>query len=57
MKATRNILLGVGILGISAACFGWINGDAIMDHLITMICGVSLIFGYFTIHKTENSLI
>lgn len=57
MKATRNILLGIGIMGLSAASFGWINGDAFMDHLITMICGVSLIFGYFTIHKTENSLI
>ena len=56
MKTTRNILLFVGTAGLSAAVFGLLNGDAFKDQLMTIICGASLIYGYFTIHKTENSL-
>lgn len=55
MKTTRHILLFVGSAGLSAAFFGLVNGDAFADHLMTIICGASLIYGYFTIHKTENS--
>lgn len=55
MKTTRHILLFVGSAGLSAAFFGLINGDAFTEQLMTIICGVSLIYGYFTIHKTEKT--
>lgn len=55
MKTTRYILLFVGSAGLSAALFGIMNGDPFTDHLMTIVCGLSLIYGYFTIHKTEKT--
>ena len=55
MKTTRYILLCVGLAGLAAAFFGLINGDAFTDQLMTIICGTSLIYGYFTIHKSEKT--
>lgn len=54
MKTTRHILLFVGIAGLSAAFFGLFNGDAFMDHLITLICGASLIYGYFQLNDYDK---
>nr|WP_321232397.1 hypothetical protein [uncultured Psychroserpens sp.] len=54
MKTTRNLLLFVGTAGLSAAFFGLINGDTFMDHLMTIICGASLIYGYFQL-KYQNT--
>lgn len=49
------MLLCIGVAGVSAAFFGIVNGDAFKDQLLTIVCGASLIYGYFTIHKTEKS--
>ena len=54
MKTTRNLLLFIGTAGLSAGFFGLLNGDALKDQLMTLICGACLIYGYFTIHKSEN---
>lgn len=55
MKATRNMLLIIGVTGLSAAFFGLVNGDAFKDQLLTIVCALCLIYGYFTIHKTDTS--
>ncbi|NRA93528.1 MAG: hypothetical protein HRU26_12765 [Psychroserpens sp.] len=54
MKATRNILLFLGTAGLSAAIFGLLNGDALMDQLMTMICGASLIYGYVDLGRSKK---
>lgn len=55
MKRTKYILLFIGLAGIAAAIFGLVKGDAFKDHLMTFVCGASLIYGYFQIDKTEKS--
>ncbi|WP_299225534.1 hypothetical protein [uncultured Psychroserpens sp.] len=55
MKTTRNLLLFIGSAGLSAAFFGIVNGDAITDHLMTIVCGSSLIYGYFQLKKASTS--
>ena len=54
MKITRVILLVIGLLGLFTGCFGLINGDAFTDQIMTLICGSSLIYGYFALHKKEK---
>ncbi|MCK8479299.1 hypothetical protein [Psychroserpens algicola] len=54
MKATRYVLLFVGIAGLSAAFYGLFNGDAFMDHLMTLVCGASLIYGYFQLKHQDT---
>ncbi|MEM5563738.1 hypothetical protein WNY78_01410 [Psychroserpens sp. AS72] len=54
MKTTRRLLLLVGALGLAAVSFGLSKGDPILDHLFTIICSTSLIFGYFQIGKTKK---
>lgn len=51
MKSTRIFLLVLGLLGIAAAIFGMVNGDDLMDQLITIVCSASLIFGYYHFGK------
>lgn len=54
MKRTKYILLFIGIAGLAAAVFGMLKGDAFTDHIITLVCGSSLIYGYFEIKKQET---
>ncbi|WP_204344158.1 hypothetical protein [Psychroserpens algicola] len=54
MKATRYALLFVGIAGLSAAFYGLFNGDAFIDHLMTLVCGASLIYGYFQLKHQDT---
>ncbi|MFK7781163.1 hypothetical protein [Psychroserpens sp.] len=54
MKTTRYILLVIGILGLITALFGLINGDALTDQLITIVCGSSLIYGYFQLKNSTE---
>ena len=42
MKSTKFILLGIGLLAVTASIYGLANGDAFTTHLIGMICGLSL---------------
>ena len=53
MKSTKNILLIIGSAGLAPSFFGLINGDAFTEHLIGLICGSSLILGYFDLKKKE----
>lgn len=53
MKRTKYMLLFIGLAGMAAAVFGLIEGDAFTDHLMTMICGVSLIYGYFQLKAQD----
>lgn len=55
MKITRYILLFVGTAGLSTVFFGLVNGDAFSEHLMNIVCAASLIYGYFTIHKTDKA--
>jgi hypothetical protein len=56
MKSTNYILLTIGILGLAASIFGVINGGAIQDHLIGIICSASLIYGYLELKNKKNSV-
>jgi hypothetical protein len=55
MKHTKHILLFVGVAGLAAAIFGLVKGDAITDQLITIVCGASLIYGYFQLRAMEDT--
>jgi hypothetical protein len=54
MKRTKYLLLFIGLSGIAAATFGLVKGDAFADHLMTIICGVSLIYGSIQLGKTQT---
>lgn len=54
MKRTKYILLFIGSAGLAAAAIGLVNGDAFSDHLMTIVCGASLIFGYFQIKNQKT---
>lgn len=54
MKRTKYILLFIGIAGLAAATYGLVKGDAFTDHIMTLVCGASLIYGYFEL-KTQES--
>lgn len=55
MKATRNLLLCIGTAGLSAAVFGLVNGDAFLDHVFTLVCGASLVYGYYQLKNEETT--
>lgn len=55
MKRMKYLALCIGLLGIAAATFELLKGDAFMDHLMTIICGVSLIYGSIEFGKTKNT--
>lgn len=54
MKRTKYILLFIGIAGLAAATFGLVKGDAFADHIMTLVCGASLIYGYFEMKNQET---
>ncbi|WP_323787100.1 hypothetical protein [Psychroserpens sp.] len=54
MKRTKYILLFIGTAGLTAASIGLVNGDAFSDHLMTIVCGASLIFGSFQIKNQKT---
>lgn len=55
MKSTKYILLIVGILGIGAGIFGIFNGQPYTNHIITLICGASLIYGFYELNKKDKN--
>jgi multisubunit Na+/H+ antiporter MnhF subunit len=54
MKSTKYILLVIGVAGVVASFYRIIEGDQFIDHIIGIVCGVSLIFGFFELNKKEN---
>jgi len=57
MKRTAYMLLFIGLAGLVAAIFGLVKGENFTDHVMTMVCGASLIYGYFQLknHKPDKS--
>lgn len=51
MKNSRYILLVIGILSLVAAAFSLYHGHSFTDNIIPIICGASLIFGYWEMGK------
>ena len=45
--STKIVLRTIGILGIAASIYGFIQDKSITNNLITFICGVSLLVGYW----------
>ena len=54
MKRTKFILLFIGIAGLVAATYGLVKGEAFTDHIMTLVCGASLIYGYFEMKNQET---
>lgn len=51
----KYILLIIGLLGLIASVYGMYKDGDISNHLIGMVCGASLIWGFFEIRKKENN--
>jgi hypothetical protein len=51
MKSAKYILLVIGILAIAATIYNLIQGKLFTDQIITLVCGASLIYGYFELTK------
>lgn len=49
------MLLIIGVLALFAAGYGLYNGSEVTDQLLGIVCGVSLIWGYFTIDRLGQS--
>ena len=54
MMTTKYALLLTGILGVLAAIYGIAKGFDITQWLITLICGLSLLYGYFEFKSSEK---
>ena len=54
MKTTRYILLFVGLVALAISVFGLIKGDVFTDHILGIVCGVSLTYGYFQLKNRET---
>ena len=54
MKSTKYILLVIGVAGLVASFYRIIEGDQFMDYIIAILCGLSLIFGFFELNKKEK---
>lgn len=53
MKVVRILLLVIGLLGLAAAVFGLIKGQSFLEQLLPIVCGASLIYGYFYFGREE----
>ncbi|MCZ4409708.1 hypothetical protein O3Q51_12870 [Cryomorphaceae bacterium 1068] len=47
MKTTKYTLLIIGLLGITASIYNYIQGDTFFDVLLGLVTSASLIYGYF----------
>lgn len=43
MKSTKTILLIIGTIGLIAAAYGFYRGGSVIDQLLTLVCGASLL--------------
>ncbi len=50
----KYILLVIGILGLLAALAGLVQGQSFSDNILGLVCGSSLIWGYFELKKKED---
>lgn len=54
MKNSKYVLLVIGILGLAAGVMGLIEGQEVSQYMLGLICGSSLVWGYFELKKAEN---
>jgi len=54
MKQIKLTLLVIGILGSAAGIYGMTSGQELNQYLLSLVCGSSLIFGYFAIDKPKT---
>lgn len=54
MKSAKYVLLVIGALGIAASVYGSIIDEEITNHIIGLVCGASLIYGYFELNKADK---
>jgi hypothetical protein len=54
MKSTKYILLVIGVVALITSLYGIVTGDVFTDYWLGIVCGASLIFGYFEFKKMEN---
>ena len=54
MKATRILLLVIGLLGLGASIVAIFQGRPILDQVLTIICSAALLYGYYYYGKEEN---
>ncbi len=47
MKALRILLLVIGLLGLGSAVLGLFLGQGLTEQILPVVCGASLIYGYF----------
>lgn len=50
-KNTKYILLIIGILGLAASLYGMTTDSEFLHHLPGLVCGTSLIYGYFELKR------
>lgn len=51
---SKYILLVIGILSIAASIYMFVNGEELSNKMLGLICGASLIFGYYELHQKEK---
>ncbi len=51
---SKYILLVIGILSIAASVHMIIKGEELTNKLLGLICGTSLIYGYYELHQQEK---
>ncbi|WP_091422641.1 hypothetical protein [Formosa sp. Hel1_31_208] len=56
-ESDKDHQLCIAFAGLLASFFGLISGDAVMDHFMTLICSICLIYSYFEFNKTINPII
>jgi len=54
LKATRILLLVIGLLGLGASIVAIFQGQPILDQVLTIICSAALLYGFYYYGKEEN---
>ncbi|MFT5596701.1 MAG: hypothetical protein ACI8QH_001500 [Flammeovirgaceae bacterium] len=54
MNTTRYILLTIGLLGIAASIYNYVQGDSFFDILLSLVASASLVYGYFYYSNAEK---
>lgn len=55
MKNTKYILLVIGILGLAAGVYAIVTSKGPSEYIMGLVCGASLVFGYFELNKKSAS--
>lgn len=52
---TSTILLIIGVLGIGASIYGMVQDQSLSEHMLSLVCGTSLLYGYRELRKKEKN--